>query len=389
VTNPIFLVITLFLFLSTCVCTVSRVQKWITLKVSDFSKDRAFSFEREESSSSSMGRVSARIEGMLSKGRWEKNLGKKESSLLITGQKGMSGFWGSVVFHIGLIICFFAGPVSVYTTFRGELVIPEDVSVPLREGFASHVGKDPSTLPDIRVLIHDFKAEYFEGKFKYDFGGTLTIRDQSAVHNLPFSVNNPIDYRGYQFSLHEYGFSPHVTIHKEGKVVFDYYLNLRHPDEGDHFEITGEGLRALVMFFPDFIREGGTIGTKSYIPDNPVTMIKFFRGDREIFKGLFKPGETRPFEEYNITMNDYKYWTNLVVVRESGITVVMVGSLIGLSGLLVRFLSNERRVEFLLSPGRGGTRVKVKGYSRYYPAFLEREVINMAKNIKGGEDVIL
>jgi cytochrome c biogenesis protein len=122
VTNPIFLVITLFLFLSTCVCTVSRVQKWITLKVSDFSKDRAFSFEREESSSSSIETVRSKVEELLAQGRWEKSTETKDRAVIFSGQKGMSGFWGSVVFHIGLIICFFAGPVSVYTTFRGELV---------------------------------------------------------------------------------------------------------------------------------------------------------------------------------------------------------------------------------------------------------------------------
>jgi cytochrome c biogenesis protein len=389
VKSPFFLIISIFLFLSTVVCTISRVNRWVKLRESEFSKDRAFSFSRDETSRHDIKKVGNDIETMLSKGRWERSREREGDSLIISGQKGRSGFWGSVVFHIGLIICFFAGPVSYLTTFRGELVIPEDMSVPLREGFASHVGRDPSVLPNVSVTVHDFRAEYFERKFKYDFGGVLTISEQNDVQNLPFSVNNPIDYRGYQFSLHEYGFSPRVRINKEGKVVFDYYLNLRHPDEGDRFEIAGEGLSALVMFFPDFIREGTRIGSKSKIPDNPVTMIKLFRGDTEVFKGLFKEQEKRIFEEYEITVDDFRYWTNLVVVRESGITVFIAGFLIGMTGLVARFLSNERRLEFVLSPEGEHTRVTVKGYSRYYPAFLEREVISMARNIKGGEDVVL
>jgi cytochrome c biogenesis protein len=58
----------------------------------------------------------------------------------------------------------------------------------------------------------------------------------------------------------------------------------------------------------------------------------------------------------------------------------IVGFMIGLPGLFVRFLSNERRVEFALGEDgeRGGTRVRVSGFSRYYPAFLEREVAEMA-----------
>jgi cytochrome c biogenesis protein len=59
-----------------------------------------------------------------------------------------------------------------------------------------------------------------------------------------------------------------------------------------------------------------------------------------------------------------------------------VGFLIGLAGLVARFLSNERRLEFVLSPEGERTKVTVKGYSRYYPAFLEREVIQLAEIIK-------
>jgi cytochrome c biogenesis protein len=382
VKNPFFLIISIFLFLSTVVCTISRINRWIKLRESEFSKDRAFSFSRDETSKHDIKKVGNDIETMLSKGRWERSSVREGDLFILSGEKGRSGFWGSVVFHIGLIICFFAGPVSVFTTFRGELVMPEDVSVSLRQGFASHIGKDPSNLPDVSVMVHDFRAEYFERKFKYDFGGVLTIRDQSAVQNLPFSVNNPIDYGGYQFSLHEYGFSPRVTIQKEGRVVFDYYLNLRHPDEGDRFEILEEGLSALVMFFPDFIREETKIGSKSKLPDNPVTMIKLFRGDSEVFRGLFREKEKRIFDEYEITVDDFRYWTNLVVVRESGITVFIVGFLMGLAGLVARFLSNERRLEFVLSPEGERTEVTVKGYSRYYPAFLEREVIRLADTIK-------
>jgi cytochrome c biogenesis protein len=382
VKNPLFLIISIFLFLSTVACTISRVNRWVILRESEFSNDRAFSFSRDETSRHDIKKVESNIKTMLSQGRWERAHESEGDTLIISGQKGSSGFWGSVVFHIGLIICFFAGPVSVLTTFRGELVIPEDVSVSLRDGFASHVGKDPSVLPDVSVTVHDFRAEYFDRKFKYDFGGILTISEQNDVQNLPFSVNNPIDYRGYQFSLHEYGFSPRVTIHKEGSVVFDYHLNLRHPDEGDRFEIRGEGLSALVMFFPDFIREGPRIGSKSKIPDNPVTMIKLFRGDSEVFRGLFREKEKLIYNEYEIAVDDFRYWTNLVVVRESGITVFIVGFLIGLAGLVARFLSNERRLEFVLSPEGERTKVTVKGYSRYYPAFLEREVIQLAEIIK-------
>jgi cytochrome c biogenesis protein len=389
VTNPLFLVVSLFLFLSTFVCTVSRVNKWYKLRVYEFSTDKAFSFSRREKSTFDMNKMERKIVGILSNGRWERSVERNDDSVVIAGQKGTTAFWGSLVFHIGLIVCFFAGPVSVYTTFRGELVMPENVDLPLREGFASHVGKDISSLPDVRVMIHDVKAEFFKGIFEYDFTGILTVRDALRRESYPFAVNRPVNYRGYQFSLHEYGFSPRIVIEKEGEKIFDYYLNLRHPEEGDQFEIVDEGLTALVMFFPDFFREGDRIGSKSRLPSNPVVMVKLYRNDTEIAKGLLNPGDEQNFEQYRLAFIDYKQWVNLVVVRESGITVVLIGFLIGVVGLFVRFLSNERRLEFNVTPREEGTALTVKGYSRYYPAFLEREVVKMAKILKETNDGIL
>jgi hypothetical protein len=46
-------------------------------------------------------------------------------------------------------------------------------------------------------------------------------------------------------------------------------------------------------------------------------MIKLFRGDSEVFRGLFKEKEKLIYNEYEIAVDDFRYWTNLVVVTES------------------------------------------------------------------------
>lgn len=387
VTSPLFILVSLFLFLSTLVCTVSRVNKWLKLKASEFSKDKAFSFSHEGHFDSEMETLVHRIALILKRGRWDQGTESNGSTLTVTGHKGMSGFWGSVIFHAGLLICFLAPPVSLLTTFRGELVIPVGVQVRLRDGFASHAGKDPKALPDASVRVEDFRARYYEGRFKYDFGGNIIFRDGTREKTMAFAVNAPAFYEGYQFTLHEYGYSPHVVIRKAGKDFFDYYVNLRHPQEGDYFGLQEEGLRMLVMFFPDFVREGDTIGTKSQLPDNPMVMIKLVKGEGEVFRGLFKPGEKQVVGEYEVSVPDFRHWVNLVVVQEAGIMVVIAGFALGLAGLLLRVLSNERSIEFVLMQRPEGVLITVRGYSRYYPAFLEKEVRGMAETLKEEQDV--
>jgi cytochrome c biogenesis protein len=73
---------------------------------------------------------------------------------------------------------------------------------------------------------------------------------------------------------------------------------------------------------------------------------------------------------------------NLIVVRETGILFVIIGFVLGTTGLLVRFLSNERRTEVELAAAPEGTRITISGFSRYYPAFLEKEVREMAQKLK-------
>lgn len=380
VKTPYFSAVSALLFLSTFACTWQRVRTWLATRNSDFSKEKSFSFSREVALDCDATAAQRRIEHLLASSGWKRCDGA--SGLAIAADKGRSGFWGSVIFHGGLLCCLLAGPVTLLTGVSGELVLTEGVELPLADAVAAP-GR-PAALPKASVLVHDLRGRFFQGQFKTDFSGTLTLRDGKGTRELPFAVNKPADYQGVQFSLHQFGFAPRVVLETPQAPPFDFYLNLRHPDRGDYFEMGG-GLRALVMFFPDFIQEGKKIGSKSREPVNPVTMIKLFRGDQEVFKGLFRPGEEQVWEGRRIRIPDYRQWVTLNVTKEQGVLLIVIGSVVGAAGLLIRFLSNERRIEFEIVPLGGRSGFKVRGYSRYYPAFLEKEVLEIAKKLEQGE----
>lgn len=383
VKTPFFALVSLLLFLSTFACTLQRFVWGLRGKSPDFSRDRSFSFAREASLPLPPEEGGERIAKLLDRTGWRYDRGESAGSLVMTGVKGRSGFWGSIVFHIGLVGCFLAGPATYLTAMTGELVLTEGVALPLRQGVALAQGKG-TALPDATVSLHDLRSVYYKGRFKSDFGGTMKVLDARGGHDLKFEVNRPVEYQGVQFSLHQFGFAPRVVIEGPGGSPFDYYLNLRHPKEGDYFE-TGDGVRALILFFPDFIREGGKIGTRSEEPVNPVAMVRLYRGETEVGKGLFRPGETAQLGEYRVSVPDYRHWATLVVTRDAGVPFTVFGFVVCVAGLLVRFLSNERLVEFELRRQGEGSLLAVKGYSRYYPAFLEKEVGLLAeKLIKDG-----
>lgn len=379
VRNPAFILLNLFLFLSTLACTITRITWWAKARKSEFEKDKAFSFQRETESAGEPEEVRERLGKELRHKGWE----VRAEGDALAAQKGLAlGFWGSVAFHVGLLACFLAAPVTEFSVFRGEMVVPEGVTLSFNEAVRGLAGQDASGLPDTAVTVHDLWGVHEKGVYKVDFGGRLDL----GGWDVPFSVNNPVDYRGYQISLHEFGYSAGLVIRKEDETVFDYLLNLRNPVEGDYFNVPSERLDMFVLFFPDFVREGNRLSSKSREPENPVLLVKFLRAGKPLHKGLLlKPGEEEEFEGYTVGFTGFRNWVTLIVVKEWGLAVIAAGFLIGMPGLFVRFLSNERRIEFVFGKTPSGTSVALKGYSRYYPAFLEREVTHMAERlVRGG-----
>jgi cytochrome c biogenesis protein len=379
VKSYIFLIPSFFLFLSTFACTLTRVLRWARTRKAEFEKEQAFSFSVEEQVGDSMEGVKEKLLQSLKKKNWDCSVFPGEKGMIMEGQKGSdTGFWGSIVFHIGLIICFIGAPVSALTVFRGEFLVTEGVTLPLKAGFISHEGKDISTLPDVDVTVLSIEGEYAEGKYKVHFGGTMRINER----DIPFEVNQPVEWGGYEIIMHTFGHAPGVIIERDGEPLFDYFLNLRHRISGDYFDLPFDGLTLYVLFFPDFHREGKKIMSRSEDVNNPVIMVKFMRGDEEIAKGLIPVGEDAQVGEYRVFFHELRNWSSFVVVKEWGLTVLAIGMVIGLLGLLFRFLSNERSLEVTIREGAGGAEVTLRGYSRYYPAFLEREVRMTADRLK-------
>lgn len=377
VRHPVFLFVSAFLFFSTLLCTVQRLSRRLRLRRAEFDKERAFSFSLRRHVPEAPEALKGRFLAVLSRKGWRCSAGSQGGE----GQKGVdAGFWGSVVFHVGILLCFLAAPISAKSTFRGKFLITEGIPLALKQGFVHHEGRPLETLPDTVVLVSELQGQYAQGRFEYYFGGKLWIGGQEH----PFEVNRPVRYQGYQLSLHEFGHSPQVVIRRDGQVVFDYFLNIRNPGEGDYFDVASEGLRLFVMFFPDFYRQGNIVGTRSADLRNPVLMVKFLKDGEELYKGLIRLGGAEEVGPYQVGFPELRQWAGFVVVKEWGVPVLWAGFLVGVGGLFLRFASNERRMEFRVEPApEGGSLLELRGYSRYYPAFLEREVQALAEEVLG------
>jgi cytochrome c biogenesis protein ResB len=116
-----------------------------------------------------------------------------------------------------------------------------------------------------------------------------------------------------------------------------------------------------------------------------VLLVRIVEGNRTLHQGLVRIGAEATIGDYHIQAPELKNWVNLSVSREYGLTILIFGMLVGIAGLFVRFMSNERRLTFTIVAHGTEANVHLRGYSRYYPAFLEKEVRTVAEEISREE----
>lgn len=370
VTSPVFIAVSFFLGLSTLVCTIKRLRN---ISRHEFSKRRAFNFSIKDSARDLDTALNS-LMSVLQQKRWEL---KKEragrGAMIIKAHKGRFGLWGSMIFHISLIALFLTAAISSASRFNGEIILTKGFDISASDVSSYSYISGRQILPDFILNVDELYLQT-KGKMITQLKGILKIN--SKRHE--FAVNRPVSINGYQFSPSRYGVSPRFVIKNNEQIIFDSFVNLRSLFMDDYFEIKEEGLRLNVRFFPDFYKQDGRFSTKTFDEKNPVFLIKVF-SNGNLQKDIFiRQAEEATVLSYNISIPEYTHWVAMEVSRDIGAIAFIVCFFIGLIGLCIRFLSNERVLTCILYPD--GT-FELRGWSRYYPAFLEKELLNITKEV--------
>lgn len=369
VRGPLFAVTALFLFLSTLLCTGTRIAG----RLRHGREEAAVMPFSAMAESVAEARPDAEaVRRLFLKRRWQE---RADSPLCF--EKGYGpGFWGSIVFHVGLLFCFAAAPVSMVNSFHGSIVLTEGIVVPLRQ-LATSSAERPDLLPDASVALEGLRAGYYRGEYDLSFSGKLVALRDGNRQTLGFAVNQPVELEGFQFSLQEFGFAPRLIASNEGRAFFDYYLNLRHAGSGDWFQL-GNGQAVILEFFPDFVAEGDSFSSRSREVRNPKLLVVVKDHGRTAGRLLLSPGEMGTAAGTTFSFPDYRHWAGLSISRDKGIVSVIMGFILCVGGLSLRFASNPRVAKVLLAEEGDAASVRIVASGKYYPAFLERETAALA-----------
>lgn len=387
--SPFFLILPLLIFLSILTCTLNRLRQR-RIKPPDAA---AFRFKKTLTINNGWDEARA-VDYLVKKGwRYPHPLNrattqgcpyKGEGGYMVMG-KGGQGFWGSMVFHAGLLLMLTAAVITFATLFSAELLLTEGQAVPLgREGFL-RAGRDPLwpvRMPEGEIVLERFKAVYEKEKFPVDYTATVMVKDNKGERFIDVKVNDPLYLGDLQYTIYRYGYAPGFLI-KDGKgdVLFDGYVSLRLMDNTeDFFEIPGTDMTVYVRFFPDLVMtEDGPV-SRSRVPNNPHFGLRIKKVIGEPGKGkMVKMGSSVEMEGLSIMPSELRYWAYFVVVRDSGKPILFVSIVLMTVGLIIRFIYHEKWLMIRYDATEGGRHnLEVSGFSRYFPGLFESEVEGIA-----------
>lgn len=362
VQSPLFLIFPTFIFASITVCTIKRVKAGMRRE-----SDLSGPFRYSSDFSGSQGDV----EGFLRDKGWA----VKSSEGVVRGIMGSRGFWGSIVFHLGMLFALLGFFLSLSLGFHRTLVLTEGYAMDLPEGFS---GERLQDFPIKEAIMEGFKATYIE-QFPVDYSMDLTFStDQEEKARV--KVNEPASVKGYRFVPMRYGFSPRFVMKRGGEDILDGYVTLvvMTPSQIDTFDVPGEGIKVSAQFFPDFYKEGLTPRTRSREPKNPVFFVEVKRGKEMLGRGFLPINKEVFFAGYTLEFRDLKMWAMFDVSRDPGIPPITFGFILIVIGLIIRLLWNEKAV--WLSIGEG--KIEVGGKARYFPALFDDELKTLAEGLR-------
>lgn len=369
VRSPFFLIIPAFLFSSITICTLKRVKREERRKPGVAAGGAVFP-------AGFSGTPSALKRYMLEKG-WKVEAAGGDNPIICF--RGGQGFRGSIIFHAGMNVVILGFALSVLTRFNAEVILTDGYGMGASEAFP---GKAPAGFPVTGMLMEGFRAVYAEG-FPVDFSMKLALWDgEGRERRGEVKVNNPLNWKGYQFVPLRYGFSPRFVVKKGGREVLDAFVTLRviTPENIDSFDVPGEEMKVAAQFFPDYYMEGKTPRTRSREPRNPVFFIEAARGGEKLGRGFLPMNKEVSFAGYSIEFREVRMWAMLGVSRDSGLPAVTLGFILIVAGLIIRLVWNERYIRLFMREGV----VEIGGNSRYFPAMFEEELKKMAEEISRG-----
>ena len=293
-------------------------------------------------------------------------------------EKNKLGKYGSVVFHISLLLMLLGFTLSSLMSMEGTMVITEGQTRPDEPSSYVFLRLAPFFPPanedKFAVTLQQLKINYPGQGVPDDYSSAITLTTNSGTTKEALVTKSaPAYLDGISFHQDLYGYAPAVVIKdKTGRLILETYVNLATRSQPsaqtyeDSFTVPGTELKVGLTFFPDLSKKENYI-TGSYQPVNPGLQVLVSQGEQVLFSGSAAIGETIEFGNYQVGFPDFRRWSAIMISKDPGLPLVYSGFLLAVAGLIMIYLLSPQKIYIYLQQEGSYSRVIIGGTSRRYP----------------------
>lgn len=286
------------------------------------------------------------------------------------------GHWregGSLVFHMSFYVLLIGVLVAEAFGFNGQVNVPEGGS--FTDTRISYERAEPGRmfgLDDHRgftLRLDDFDVGWYPDLTPERFVSTVTlIEDGEEIRTQEVQVNEPLRHEGMQVYQMRFGMAPHVRVTAGDEVLFDERVRL---GQGDGDTWTGVAKVSMadpqialeLLLLPDYDVIDGDVVNRGPEANNPRLFANLWVGQL----GLERPVPAADFDrdagsrlaatdlgegdstqligdQLSVEFSELSMWSGFQVSRQPGRAILLLASVLILTGLIPSLYAYRRRV---------------------------------------------
>lgn len=283
--------------------------------------------------------------------------------------KGLSGFWGSMLLHVGILVVVLAGALSSLTSFQGELVITEGQTVTdAPSSYERLVRKPPVGDPftGTRLTLRSMDVRYEDGERTSVLARMRADETSGRTIERDVRVNQPLDAAGTTYLLENSGYAPSIAL-REGDTIERRVVNLSEKTSRgwrDRLRLrevrAGGGETSLDMLASNVpLAPGQRLPVESLDIRDPRLTVELSDARGVIARSVLAPGQTARLGTVEVTFEELLLWTRFMVRRTPTRDLLYLGFWLCVAGVAWRLAVPERRLSLSLDEdGRASIRVR-------------------------------
>lgn len=267
---------------------------------------------------------------------------------------GSSGFWGSMVLHLSLLILAAGGVATALTAFRGTIALTEGQSIYDVRGSYERVEAEPRITDAYTgaLISQDDIVIRYEGDTVVSAVSKLRALTKGGdLVRKDVRVNHPLDVAGKSYLLQDSGYAVALVISAAGSdprpVVFRLAEETRYGWRDSMSVSLDDGREAVlrILATPVPLAEGEPLPATKYDLSDPRMNVELSVDGAVIDSRVLREGGQADMEGgISIEFEELRLWSKYLVRGEPGRWFTYLGLWLAVIGTAWRFLVPERRI---------------------------------------------